>query len=410
MALPAMISDFSKQQLNYGMAVGQSLAQLGQQVGQQLAQREYQRQAAEALPAMQESYRKAFDKIQQNDISGGYMDVLNTSMQFGATQNPFLMGYIEQANKFAKEAGDARLSQEWQTIQRGGATGAAMGQTGAEEAESMVTRGIPARNIGEEPLPEPDLNQPIPEAAPLGAGPEPQADTKAQEEFDKLPAYKQAAVQNTGEADMMTPDQRQTYTNESIGQDTGAKKYKMENIDLGNYGINISSIGIPLVGEEVRIKKSVSGATDKPGARVTFSEDIVEVGKEQYDDSKKYVDKLKDAKQKLSSQSPSKDSGTFEQIIKDSGGILNATFIPTENKNTAVRFPYSLIAKSGATPIPITEDVFNAMNEIQKVAYFSNSTGLKLVPKKSYKGKVSVAPAATTPAQRPPLGSFFGVQ
>jgi len=48
-------------------------------------------------------------------------------MQFGATQNPFLMGYIEQANKFAKEAGDATLSQAWQNIQRGGAAGAAMG-------------------------------------------------------------------------------------------------------------------------------------------------------------------------------------------------------------------------------------------------------------------------------------------
>jgi hypothetical protein len=53
MALPAMISDYSKQQLNYGVAVGQSLMQLGQQVGQQLAMREYQKQATAALPAMQ---------------------------------------------------------------------------------------------------------------------------------------------------------------------------------------------------------------------------------------------------------------------------------------------------------------------------------------------------------------------
>lgn len=118
MAIPAIIQGIGERQANYGASIGQSLAKLGQQVGQQLAQREYQRQAAEALPAMQESYSRAFDKIQQNDISGGYMDVLNTSMQFGATQNPFLMGYIEQANKFAKEAGDARLSQGWQTIQQ----------------------------------------------------------------------------------------------------------------------------------------------------------------------------------------------------------------------------------------------------------------------------------------------------
>jgi hypothetical protein len=127
MALPAMIQKAAENQTARYAALSQSLANLGQQVGATLAQREYQRQAAEALPAMQESYRNAFGKIQQGDVSGGYMDVLNTSMQFGATQNPFLMGYIEQANKFAKEAGDATLSQAWQNIQRGGAAGAAMG-------------------------------------------------------------------------------------------------------------------------------------------------------------------------------------------------------------------------------------------------------------------------------------------
>jgi hypothetical protein len=48
-------------------------------------------------------------------------------MQFGSNQNPFLMGFIEQANKFAKEAGDVTLSQGWQNIQRGRAAGDAMG-------------------------------------------------------------------------------------------------------------------------------------------------------------------------------------------------------------------------------------------------------------------------------------------
>jgi hypothetical protein len=127
MAIPAMITQMGQQQLNYGMSVGQSLQRLGQQVGQQLAQKEYQRQAAEALPAMQESYKQAFEKIQRGDISEGYMDVLNTGMQFGSNQNPFLMGFIEQANKFAKEAGDVTLSQGWQNIQRGGGAAAAMG-------------------------------------------------------------------------------------------------------------------------------------------------------------------------------------------------------------------------------------------------------------------------------------------
>jgi len=408
MAIPAMISDYSKQQLNYGMAVGQSLMQLGQQVGQQLAQREYQRQAAQALPAMQESYRNAFSKISQGDISGGYMDVLNTGMQFGANQNPFLMGYIEQANKFAKEAGSSVLSQGWQDIQRGGRAGGG-GRTGAQEAAEIMGGGIPAMPMVEEPLPEPDLTQPIPEAAPLGAGPQPPADPKAQEEFDKLPVYKQASVENTGDFDMMTPEQRQADLNESLGEDTGAKDYETTNIDLGDFGINVKSIGVPKVKEQVRIKRSVSGATDKPGARISYSEDIVEVGKDQYKDNKEYVKKLKDAKQLLSSQRPTKDSGTFQEIIQDSGGIFNTTFIPTEGRR-ADTYPYSMIARPGASPIPIMEDVYNAFNVLQKIASLSKASGMKLEPEKEYRGRVRVTPVEEPPANRPPIGSFFGVK
>lgn len=404
-----MISDYSKQQLNYGMAVGQSLMQLGQQVGQQLAQKEYQRQAAQALPAMQESYRNAFEKIGQGNITEGYMDVLNTGMQFGANQNPFLMGYIEQANKFAKEAGSSVLSQGWQDIQRGGRAGGG-GRTGAQEAaEIMGGGGIPGMPMVEEPLPEPDLTQQIPEAAPLGAGPQPPADPKAQEEFDKLPVYKQASVENTGEFDMMTPEQRQVDLNESLGEDTGAKDYETTNIDLGDFGINVKSIGVPKVKEQVRIKRSVSGATDKPGARISYSEDIVEVGKEQYKDNREYVKKLKDAKQLLTSQRPTKDSGTFQEIIQDNGGIFNTTFIRTEGRN-ADTYPYSMIARPGASPIPIMEDVYNAFNVLQKISSLSKASGMKLEPEKEYRGRVRVTPVEEPPANRPPLGSFFGVK
>ena len=158
MALPAMIQKAAENQTSRYAALSQSLANLGQQVGATLAQREYQRQAAEALPAMQESYRRAFGKIQQGFISEGYMDVLNTSMQFGSTQNPFLMGYIEQANKFAKEAGDARLSQGWQNIQMGRSAGAATGGGGA---------GLPAVNDtivdAELPTDAGDINAPVEE-------------------------------------------------------------------------------------------------------------------------------------------------------------------------------------------------------------------------------------------------------
>lgn len=107
-----------QQQANYGAAVGQSLIQLGQQVGQQLAMKEYQRQASAALPAMQQDYTNAFKKIEAGNIAEGYTDILNTSMQYGSTQNPFLMQQIEQANKMGKDAANIVISQGWQDIQR----------------------------------------------------------------------------------------------------------------------------------------------------------------------------------------------------------------------------------------------------------------------------------------------------
>jgi len=406
MALPAMISDYSKQQSERFSNLGQSLAQLGQQVGQQLAMREYQRQATAVLPAMQANYRQAFESINRGDYADGYMKMMETNLQFGADQNPFLANAAKQATEMLALAGKQQQSEAWRRLQAGGGGGSGGGISGAEEAKIMTTGGIPAMPMVEEQLPEPDINQPVPEAAPLGAGPDP----KAQEEFDKLPVYKQASLENTGKFDMMTPEQRQADLNESLEEDTGAKDYETTNIDLGDFGINVKRIGVPKVKEQVRIKRSVSGATDKPGARVSYSEDIIEVGKDQYKDNKEYVKKIKDAKQLLSSQRPTKDSGTFKKIIQDNGGIFNTSFIPTEDEDEAQRYPYSMIARQGASPIPIMEDVYNAFNVLQKIASLSKASGMKLEPEKEYRGRVSVEPEEEPPANRPPIGSFFGVK
>ena len=150
MALPAMISEFGQQTANYGMSVGQSLQQLGQQVGQQLAMREYQKQAASALPAMQQQYDSAFNKIKQGDTAGGYMDVLKTNMAFGATQNPFLLPYINQASQFAEDAAKNVLSQGWQTIQAGRGAGGGGGGMGG----GAYGAGMPG--FDDAPLPEID--------------------------------------------------------------------------------------------------------------------------------------------------------------------------------------------------------------------------------------------------------------
>ena len=153
MALPAMISGFSKQQSERFSNLGQSLAQLGQQVGQQLAMQEYQRQATAALPAMQESYRQAFSEMEQGRFADGYMKMLETNMQFGADQNPFLANAAQQANEMFALASKQTQSESWRMQQAGGGGGGGMG--GGGEGFGPTRRDV-ARSIllGEGPLPQ----------------------------------------------------------------------------------------------------------------------------------------------------------------------------------------------------------------------------------------------------------------
>lgn len=127
MALPAMISGYSKQQSERFSNLGQSLAQLGQQVGQQLAMREYQRQATAVLPAMQANYRQAFEDINQGRFADGYMKMMETNLQFGADQNPFLANAAQQATEMLALAGKQEQSEAWRRLQAGGGGGGGMG-------------------------------------------------------------------------------------------------------------------------------------------------------------------------------------------------------------------------------------------------------------------------------------------
>lgn len=123
MAIPAMISEMGQQSANYGAAVGQSLIALGQQVGQQLATREYQRQAQAALPALQQTYSSALDKIEAGNVSAGYRDLMNAQLQFGATQNPFLNTINERLVKFTEDAANNVMKTRLYEMQYGGRGG-----------------------------------------------------------------------------------------------------------------------------------------------------------------------------------------------------------------------------------------------------------------------------------------------
>ncbi len=132
MAIP--IIDYQMGGVDY-RPLTQSLANLGQGVGMALAMKAQQKQAAEALPALQESYKNAFGKISRGEIADGYSDLLSASMNPAVAQNPFLSQYATQADQLARSAANAVIQQGFQ---RGGGGGGGGGGT------ALPSQGIPA--------------------------------------------------------------------------------------------------------------------------------------------------------------------------------------------------------------------------------------------------------------------------
>lgn len=126
------------EQINFGTQqtniLAQNLSALGQQVGQQLSMREYQRQAAEELPAMQQSYSTALDQIQSGDLKGGYRGILNAQLKYASSQNPFIENMNKLAGGVAEQAVSDFMQNSLANIQYGG-----RGQT-------ADASGIPAVN------------------------------------------------------------------------------------------------------------------------------------------------------------------------------------------------------------------------------------------------------------------------
>lgn len=103
----------NQQQAKNWSVLSESLATLGQQVGQTLAMRQYQKEAQAALPALQQSYTGAMDKIQAGNISEGYRDMLTAQLQYGTTQNP----YIARMNAMAGDVFNNAMNVELKRFQ-----------------------------------------------------------------------------------------------------------------------------------------------------------------------------------------------------------------------------------------------------------------------------------------------------
>lgn len=119
MSIAEIIMAGTGQQARQTNVLADNLSTLGQQIGQQMALREYQKQAQAALPALQQSYTSAMDKIEAGNLSEGYRDILNAQLQFGTTQNPFIARMNEMAGGIAEQAASNYMKEKLYGMQYG---------------------------------------------------------------------------------------------------------------------------------------------------------------------------------------------------------------------------------------------------------------------------------------------------
>jgi hypothetical protein len=394
-----MITDFGAQQANYGAAVGQSLAQLGQQVGQQLAMREYQKQAATALPAMQSSFQAALSKIQSGDVSDGYIDLLNTQMQFGSTTNPFIQSAMANFSDLALKAGEMKKSELFRQAQYGGGTGGgtlpAMGPSGAATAmgrmygnapmdttETVTTDTVTTGNPPGQPtatlLPpgtpivEPDslptgeggadFNQPVGEM--VGAGEEGPDEVQ----IDAANAAAQAVD--------ATPEMQTKAVNALVANPKDSKiqwqNDKVEGLSALFPKSNLTdNIAIAPVGSTVEYSETWSGDTNKSGARFSGNKQV-KVDDALNKKAVEYAGKLQESVSKLYNTGPSDKDQTWADVIKDAGGIQN--LIPA----SAGADDFSIRIK-GKESLPVNKDTFEAFERVKGFSAFASRTGIKVM-------------------------------
>jgi hypothetical protein len=148
MSIAEQIMLGTQQQSKNWSVLSENLGRLGQQVGQQLAMREYQKQAAEALPAMQAAYKSAMDDVSRGSVTEGYRKFMDAQFQFGGSQNPFIAQANEAAGTIFQNAATMYEKQQQRQAQYGGGIGGGLPvMTPREAAESALLGGaqsIPA--------------------------------------------------------------------------------------------------------------------------------------------------------------------------------------------------------------------------------------------------------------------------
>jgi len=112
MSIAEMIMEGGKQQSQSWSVLSENLGRLGQQVGNQLAMREYQKQAAEALPAMQQQMQAALQDAGSGRSADAYSKLLPLISNPSYNQNPILLPGLEYIMKATKDTSDDFLMKQ----------------------------------------------------------------------------------------------------------------------------------------------------------------------------------------------------------------------------------------------------------------------------------------------------------
>jgi hypothetical protein len=120
MSIAEMINQGTERQSQSWSILAKNLGDLGREVGNQLALQQYQKQAAEALPAMQAAYRSAMDDVSRGSVSEGYKKFMDAQFQFGGSQNPLISGPAQLFGKGFTDYATMYEKQQQRKAQYGG--------------------------------------------------------------------------------------------------------------------------------------------------------------------------------------------------------------------------------------------------------------------------------------------------
>lgn len=115
-----MIMEGGKQQSQSWSVLSENLGRLGQQVGQQLAMREYQKQAAEALPVIQQQMQAALQDAGKGRSADAYSKLLPLISNPAYTQNQFILPVLNTGLELTGLAAQDSYKRSLMNAQYGG--------------------------------------------------------------------------------------------------------------------------------------------------------------------------------------------------------------------------------------------------------------------------------------------------